>query len=99
VVGVAPVVGALGAGGTDLHGIYLWHWPVFLALNADRTGRVGVELFGWRCLATFAMAVLSYVLVERPIRAGGGGVLRRRRGAISAPPPSARSPRSRFSRS
>jgi peptidoglycan/LPS O-acetylase OafA/YrhL len=64
------------------YGIYLWHWPVFLALNADRTGRVGFELFGWRCLATFAVAVLSYVLIERPIRAGG--VLRRHRGAINA---------------
>ena len=50
------------------YGIYLWHWPTFLALNSDRTGRQGTELFVVRCLVTVAVAALSYLLVERPIR-------------------------------
>ena len=61
------------------YGIYLWHWPVFIALNADRTGRQGVELFALRCAVTLGVAVLSYLLVERPIRYGG---LLRRPGVV-----------------
>lgn len=52
------------------YGIYLWHWPMFIALNADRTGRHGVELFVLRSLATFGVAMVSYLLVERPVREG-----------------------------
>jgi peptidoglycan/LPS O-acetylase OafA/YrhL len=50
------------------YGVYLWHWPVFIAVNAARTGRAGAELFALRCLVTLVVAVLSYVLVERPVR-------------------------------
>ena len=50
------------------YGVYLWHWPVFIAVNADRTGRAGGELFALRCLITLALATLCFVLVERPVR-------------------------------
>ncbi|WP_210439622.1 acyltransferase family protein [Nocardioides xinjiangensis] len=58
----------LPALGRISYGIYLWHWPVFLAANADRTGLEGLPLFATRCLLTLALAVVSYTLVERPVR-------------------------------
>ena len=67
VLAVAPLVLV----GRISYGIYLWHWPTFIALNSDRTGRQGTELFMLRCLVTLGVAALSYVLVERPIREGG----------------------------
>jgi peptidoglycan/LPS O-acetylase OafA/YrhL len=59
-----PLV-ALGA---ISYGVYLWHWPVFLALNGERTGWTGLSLFAVRCLATLALAAASWWLVEQPIR-------------------------------
>jgi peptidoglycan/LPS O-acetylase OafA/YrhL len=53
------------------YGVYLWHWPVFLAVNAARTGRTGVELFALRVLVTLALAALSFVVVEQPLRTLG----------------------------
>ena len=50
------------------YGVYLWHWPVFIAANADRTGLEGLTLFAVRCLLTLGIATLSYVLVERPVQ-------------------------------
>ncbi len=50
------------------YGVYLWHWPVFIAANAGRTGLDGLTLFMVRCLLTVGIASLSYVLVERPIQ-------------------------------
>ena len=65
----------LPALGRISYGVYLWHWPVFLAANAERTGQEGWRLFALRCLVTLAVATVSYVLVENPIRTGA--VLRR----------------------
>lgn len=53
------------------YGVYLWHWPVNIVVNADRTGLQGTELFGLRCLVTIAIATVSYVLLERPLRSAG----------------------------
>ncbi len=50
------------------YGVYLWHWPVFIAVSAGRTGTQGAELFVLRCLITLTLATLCYVLVERPVR-------------------------------
>ena len=50
------------------YGIYLWHWPIFVVLDPGRTGLDGWRLFMVRCAATLAVAIASYVLVERPIR-------------------------------
>lgn len=58
----------LPALGRISYGVYLWHWPVFIAANADRTGLNGLTLFAVRCLLTVGIAYLSYVLVERPIQ-------------------------------
>jgi peptidoglycan/LPS O-acetylase OafA/YrhL len=54
--------------GTISYGVYLWHWPIFLALNGERTGWSGLPLFGARCAATVAVAAASWWLIERPIR-------------------------------
>ncbi len=52
------------------YGLYIWHWPIFIWLNHARTGLVGYELFAVRALVTFAVSVVSFHLVERPIRRG-----------------------------
>ncbi|MGW4463839.1 DUF459 domain-containing protein [Micromonospora sp. NPDC004704] len=51
------------------YGVYLWHWPLFIWLNSGRTGLHGVPLFVARCAVTLVAALLSYLLVERPLRA------------------------------
>ena len=52
------------------YGLYLWHWPVYVALTPDRVGVTGPALLALRLAVTGLLAVGSYVLVERPIRAG-----------------------------
>ncbi|MBO0680391.1 acyltransferase family protein [Mycolicibacterium sp. S2-37] len=54
--------------GTISYGVYLWHWPIFLLLNGERTGWSGWSLFAVRCAVTLAVAVASYWVLERPIR-------------------------------
>ncbi|HPF79678.1 acyltransferase family protein [Nostocoides australiense] len=61
--------------GERSYGIYLWHWPVILVVNADITSVPGSAGFLssrlWAVLVTFAIADLSYRLVERPVRRFG----------------------------
>jgi peptidoglycan/LPS O-acetylase OafA/YrhL len=64
VLAVAPLVLL----GRISYGVYLWHWPLFGWLNAERTGQVGWRLLALRCAATLAVATVSYLLLERPIR-------------------------------
>jgi hypothetical protein len=52
------------------YGLYIWHWPIFIWLDHARTGLSGYELFALRVLVTFAVSVVSFHLVERPIRMG-----------------------------
>jgi peptidoglycan/LPS O-acetylase OafA/YrhL len=54
--------------GTISYGVYLWHWPLFLLLNGERTGWSGLSLFGVRCAATLAVSTASWWLIEQPIR-------------------------------
>ncbi|BBZ46452.1 acyltransferase family protein [Mycobacterium parmense] len=54
--------------GTVSYGVYLWHWPIFLALNGEHTGWTGLQLFAARCGATLVVAVASWWLIEQPIR-------------------------------
>jgi peptidoglycan/LPS O-acetylase OafA/YrhL len=54
--------------GAISYGVYLWHWPIFLALNGERTGWSGWSLFAVRCAATIAVAATSWWLLEQPIR-------------------------------
>ncbi len=69
----SPVARALAwrplvALGTISYGVYLWHWPVFLGLNGERTGWSGWSLFVLRCAATIAAATASWWLLEQPVR-------------------------------
>ncbi|MDA2894195.1 acyltransferase family protein [Mycolicibacterium sp. BiH015] len=61
---VGPLVGL----GAISYGVYLWHWPIFLVLNGERTGTQGWQLFALRCAATVAVAAVSWWLIEQPIR-------------------------------
>jgi peptidoglycan/LPS O-acetylase OafA/YrhL len=66
VLGFAPLRGL----GIISYGVYLWHWPVIVYATPGRTG-----LDGWAvdavCVAlTLALAIASFLLIERPIRRG-----------------------------
>lgn len=54
--------------GNISYGIYLWHWPIFLTLNGERTGCSGMGLFGIRCAVTLVLATVSWWVIEQPIR-------------------------------
>ncbi|HEV3266759.1 MAG TPA: acyltransferase family protein [Acidimicrobiales bacterium] len=56
--------------GAISYGLYLWHWPVFVVLDNARTGLAGWRLFAVRVAVSVALAVLSFHLVEMPIRRG-----------------------------
>jgi hypothetical protein len=58
------------------YGVYLWHWPVIVYATPERTGLDGWALDAACVAATLALAVASFVLVERPIRRGAlrGGI-------------------------
>jgi peptidoglycan/LPS O-acetylase OafA/YrhL len=52
------------------YGIYLFHWPVFLLLDAERTNLGPVTLFAVRCVATGVLTFASARLLEQPVRLG-----------------------------
>jgi peptidoglycan/LPS O-acetylase OafA/YrhL len=54
--------------GTVSYGLYLWHWPVYVVLNPARTGLAPAPLFALRLAISFVLAVVSYYVVEKPIR-------------------------------
>ncbi len=54
--------------GVISYGVYLWHWPIFLVLNGERTGLSGYALFAVRCVATLTAAVVSWWVIEQPVR-------------------------------
>ncbi len=60
----------LRAVGRISYGLYLWHWPLYLALTPDSTGLAGARLLFVRSAATFGAATLSWHLVETPVRRG-----------------------------
>jgi len=66
VLAIAPLVWI----GSISYGIYLWHFPVFVFLDAGRTGTRGPALFTLRVVATVALAAASFYLVERPVIEG-----------------------------
>ncbi len=52
------------------YGMYLWHWPLEFLIDSARTGLYGYELDGVRLMATLAISIASYYLLEQPIRQG-----------------------------
>lgn len=74
----------LVAVGAVSYGLYLWHWPVLVIFDQQRTGLDGVTLTLFRLAISAAAATLSYVAVERPIRAGAIGRRWGRRAAVPA---------------
>jgi len=50
------------------YGLYLWHWPVQIMLSPDATGLDGPALAALRVSVTFAATVLSYLVIEQPVR-------------------------------
>jgi SGNH domain (fused to AT3 domains) len=51
------------------YGVYVYHWPLFLWLDPARTRLAPAELTAVR-VATLAVATVSFVFVEQPIREG-----------------------------
>lgn len=58
------------AAGDISYGLYLWHWPVYIVLDADRTGISGWWLTAVRVLVSVVISVVSYRYLEEPIRRG-----------------------------
>ncbi len=56
--------------GAISYGLYLWHWPVVVAVNEARTGLSGWTLAAVRLGLTFGAATVSYYSIELPIRHG-----------------------------
>ena len=50
------------------YGVYLFHWPVIVALTPGRAHLSGWILDSVRVVVTLALATCSFVLVEQPIR-------------------------------
>ncbi len=50
--------------------MYLWHFPLDIALTGARTGLEGTPLFLFRTLVTVAVSTVSFYGLERPIRSG-----------------------------
>lgn len=63
------------------YGVYLWHWPILVVFDEQRTGLGGWRLTILRLLITAVATLLSWWCLEQPIRRG---FLGRRLGAWSA---------------
>ncbi|MET9278954.1 acyltransferase [Streptomyces anthocyanicus] len=57
--------------GTVSYSLYLWHWPVYLLLSEERLGLEGAPRTAVLLAVSVALAVLSKVLVEDPVRFRG----------------------------
>ncbi len=64
--------------GSRSYGIYLWHWPVLVALTQERTGLHGALLALARCTVTAVATEISYRWIEQPVRL-------RRQGPLTIP--------------
>ena len=52
------------------YGLYLWHWPIYIALSPSHVSLSRWPLTALRLFVTVVLASLSYYLVERPVRQG-----------------------------
>jgi peptidoglycan/LPS O-acetylase OafA/YrhL len=69
-IGRALAAAPLRSIGRVSYGGYVYHWPVFIWLSAERTGLAAWPLFALRTGVTLVLATASYKLLEVPIRAG-----------------------------
>ncbi len=56
--------------GSISYGVYLWHFPVAVFVDAERTGLSGADLLAVRAACTLGLAAASFTLIERPIMLG-----------------------------
>ncbi len=54
--------------GTISYGVYLYHWPIFVVLDEQRTGLSGPVLVAVQLLVTLGTAQASYTWFEQPLR-------------------------------
>ncbi|MGK2948804.1 MAG: acyltransferase family protein [Acidimicrobiales bacterium] len=73
--------------GAVSYGLYLWHWPTYVVLDGARTGLDGPSLLAVRLGASAALAVVSYHLVEQPIRLRRVPLVRARLGHLAVAGP------------
>ena len=66
ILSLSPVVYV----GRISYGLYLYHWPLFLAIDHAHTGLSGATLLAVRLAAAVGAAVVSFHLIEQPIRRG-----------------------------
>ena len=52
------------------YGLYIWHWPIFVILDEDRTGLPFLPLLALRLGVTILVAHLFDRFVDAPIHAG-----------------------------
>ena len=67
------------------YSLYLWHWPVLILAAASVTGPLSVTRRAQLVALIVVLSVLSYHLVENPIRHARGPVLRGRRALVLWP--------------
>jgi peptidoglycan/LPS O-acetylase OafA/YrhL len=56
--------------GTRSYGVYVYHWPLFILLTADRTHLDGLALHAVRWGVVLALAEVSFRALEWPVRTG-----------------------------
>ncbi len=70
-VGRALAWGPITKVGLVSYGVYLWHWPIFVAITPERTHLGAAAVSAIRLAATAAVSLASYRWLEQPIRKRG----------------------------
>lgn len=58
----------LVAVGRCSYSLYLWHWPIYIAVTPSNTGLDGTPLLATRLALSFLAAGVSFALIEQPLR-------------------------------
>jgi peptidoglycan/LPS O-acetylase OafA/YrhL len=61
------------------YGVYLYHWPIDVVLEQKRVGFGGWPLFALQTTLTLGAAIVSYRVIEQPIRQGARSSVQWRR--------------------